>query len=91
MKARIELKLITRNFDIHKVDMIPFKRGCVLQRHILTNDESKADAFNKVRRFKDKWYSKQRVVITYRELFRIVCFVVLHPFKFRKFIKQNER
>lgn len=91
MKARIELKFITRDFDIHKVEMIPFKRGCLLYRKTLTSEERRANAFNKVREFKGKWYTKQEIVITYREVFRIIRFVVFHPFRYRKYVKQNER
>lgn len=73
--------------ELSSVEVFFLKGGVVIHRHHLTDDEDKAKAFKKYRKFWNKWYTMQELVITLPELKSIFQSLILHPFKAYRVIK----
>lgn len=73
--------------DLHRVELYFMGRSVIIHRHILTRNEKVAEAFGKERQFFGAWYTKQEVVITYREIWCFVRLALRHPFKFYRVIR----
>ena len=78
-KAEIQVKTKHTDGDIHSVEIFFLKGGIVIHRHVLTDNEEKAKAWNKYRKFWNKWYTMQQVVITLPEIKSILKAFILHP------------
>lgn len=72
MSADLTLKLNQDNNDIQTVELFILKHGFVLHRHCLTDDEKKAKAFGIFRKFWNKFYTKQEIVLTNDEVYSIL-------------------
>jgi hypothetical protein len=64
MKPSITTKIIQTNGDIHSLELFVYKSAFILHKHVLTDNEEKADLFKKNRKFWNKWYCMQELVIT---------------------------
>lgn len=73
--------------ELNSVEIFILKGGIVIHRHHLTDDEVKATAFKKYRKFWNKWYTMQELVITLPELKSIFSSLILHPVKAYRIIK----
>jgi hypothetical protein len=72
MSADLTLKTNQDNNDIQSVELFILNHGFVLHRHCLTENEKKAKAFGIFRKFWNKYYTKQEIVLTNKEVFSIL-------------------
>lgn len=81
--ARAEITVKTKNNDgdIHSVELFFIKGGIVIHRHVLTDNDKRATAWKKYRKFWNKWYTMQEAVITLPEIKTILIGLIKHPIK----------
>ena len=73
MSADLRLKTTQENGDIQIVEIFIRKAGFVLHRHCFIDNLAKAKAYGNYRKFWDKFYTTQVIVITKREVDAIIC------------------
>ena len=85
MKPLITTKIMMDSGDIHTLELFNCKGAYVLHKHVLTSNESKAELFQKMRKFWNKWYCKQEIVITKEEYRSIIeIFVTKQNIKYKQ-------
>lgn len=85
----IEIKTNCNDGAIHKVEINFYQSTIAIRRKVLTPDYELAKHFKDNRRFGNKYYVSLSVSLTYREIFKTIKWILLHPFRIKKFIKSN--
>lgn len=85
----IELKTTCNSGEIHKVEIYFYKNTLAVRRKVLTPDCELAKYFEDKRKFGNKYFIKQNISLTYREVLAVLKWVIFHPFKFKKYINRR--
>jgi len=91
MSANITLKSQDKENDCQKVEVFLRKGAIVLHRHSLTSSKEKAKLFGMIRKFGNKWYTKQEIVLTIGELESIVSAIDEYGDDFRDILFGEEK
>lgn len=87
----IEIKTTCKDGAIHKVEINFYESTIAVNRKVLTPEYELAKYFKDHRKFGNKYFVKLAISITYREILVVMKWIILHPFRFRKFIKQRRK
>lgn len=87
-RAHIQIRQQRDSGDYHEVEFFFIPGGVVIHRHILTENEELATAWKKHRKFWDKWYTMQEVVILRQELKLFLWWIMKHPFHAYRLFKK---
>jgi len=66
-KPIITLKHKYSNGDIQSIELFEFEKAFILHRHVLTDNHKRAKMYQIFRKFSNKWYCMQELVITKEE------------------------
>lgn len=66
-KPIITLKRKYSNGDIQSIELFEFDNAFILHRHVLTDSHKRAKLYHIFRKFSNKWYCMQELVITKEE------------------------
>jgi len=90
MSANITLKSQDLNNDWQTVEVFLTNGGIVFHRHALTSNETKAKMYGIVRKFWNKWYCKQELILTVDELKMLTETAAEHADEFRDILFGEE-
>lgn len=85
-RAQVQFRQLYDNGDYHEVEIFFLRGGIIIHRHVLTEDEERATKWGKYRKFWNKWYTQQEVVILKKELKSILWGFIKHPFQIYRII-----
>lgn len=87
-KANIQLRQKHNDGDYHEIEIFFVRGGIIIHRHVLTENEERADIWKKYRKFWDKWYTMQEIVILKSELKDLLWEMIKHPFLTYRLIRR---
>lgn len=87
-KAHIQIRQQHDDGDYHEVEIFFAHGGIIIHRHILTDNEERAAIWKKYRKFWNKWYTMQEIVILKKELGALLKGLLKHPVQTYRLIKR---